>query len=639
MRLRKQLKQRSGVGISKADGSSNRTKNPTSVSGGDEGRDAEVAAFLLEVIGSSNRTKNPTSVSGGDEGRDAELAAFLSEVMQQNDDPVVVAAIQRQMEATQAEKECRNDDDSEASFLTKMKETGVYSAFKSFERNAIRLVACEDNENPCTCIFDDITKSPLFDDNDADDERRAISRMDRNATFDTEDESLEVSIEEAKRRQEAEGRDEAEGREEAEGVEEVLVLDNLSEAKAKAATVVSSLDDAAKAEAEAKEKATAVVSSVTREDDDSSVSVGSVMAGAAAALGLEAAVAAKNSEEASIPPPPPDGNSGSGYVTAMTRCSVDDWIGTKPTIDEVEDDVEPKLHVGKKTHENANRMGAVNAETSEAYEQIPIQLTKFIELASQSVDAIEKAVDTVFDTIEADTKKIDTAFIDQFYERINAPTLESPDDSSANDGNEDSSDDAGQPSCKEVGNVTEDSENADNVTAGPPPMDDGDNNNNKGAAKTKQTLDRDDKKSNEKVRSSSRISTPSAATKGKIVKKEVPPPPFFASDREGKGQKVQPPPFFASDRDDKKQKDVNMKKIERKPMEKDAKMNTWKVEGKSKEILDDANKNKTMENNNGADNEPTKEVGLAIHVEHKSDTPDGLTVALVRVRKVQSIND
>ena len=141
------------------------------------------------------------------------------------------------------------------------------------------------------------------------------------------------------------------------------------------------------------------------------------------------------------------------------------------------------------------------------------------------------------------------------------------------------------------------------------------------------------------MRSSSRISTPSAATKGKIVKKEVPPPPFFASDREGKGQKVQPPPFFASDRDDKKQKDVNMKKIERKPMEKDAKMNTWKVEGKSKEILDDANKNKTMENNNGADNEPTKEVGLAIHVEHKSDTPDGLTVALVRVRKVQSIND
>ena len=564
MRLRKLLKQRSGVGISKAEGSSDRTKNPTSVSGGDEGRDAEVAAFLLEVIGSSNRTKNPTSVSGGDEGRDAELAAFLSEVMQQNDDPVVVAAIQRQMEATQAEKESRNDDTLESTFLAMMKAAGAYSAFKSVERSAIRLVASEDNENACACIFDDITKSPLFDDNDADDERSALSRTDRNATFDTEVERMKIGLEEAKRRQETEGR------EEAEGVEEVLVLDNLSnygkvchttntnrnnqtdpkaveitefhklsktqddmdleqrsskraaeilqanqtqtnckfpstsnqaetkddaakgEAKAKAAAVVSSLDDVAKAEA--KEKATAVVSSVTREDDDSRVSVGSVMAGAAAALGLEAAVAAKksedaSSEDASIPPPPPDGSSGNGDVTAMTgnsraRCSVDDWIGTKPTIVEVEEDVEPKLYEDKKTHENANRMGTVNAETSEEYKQIPIQLTKFIEVAAQSVDAIEKAVDTVFDTIAADTM-IDTACIDQFYERINAPTLELPDDSSANDGQE----------------------------------------------------------------------------------------------------------------------------------------------------------NMTMENNSGADNEPTKEVGLAIHVENKSDTPDGLTVALVRVRKVQSIDD
>lgn len=62
--------------------------------------------------GSSNRTKNPTSVSGGDEGRDAELAAFLLEVMQRNDNTVVVAAIQRQIMAMQAEKESRNDDDN-----------------------------------------------------------------------------------------------------------------------------------------------------------------------------------------------------------------------------------------------------------------------------------------------------------------------------------------------------------------------------------------------------------------------------------------------------------------------------------------------------------------------------------------------
>ena len=38
-------------------------------------------------------------------------------------------------------------------------------------------------------------------------------------------------------------------------------------------------------------------------------------------------------------------------------------------------------------------MGTVGAETSEAYEQIPIQLAKFIELASQSVDAIDTAVE------------------------------------------------------------------------------------------------------------------------------------------------------------------------------------------------------------------------------------------------------
>ena len=55
--------------------------------------------------------------------------------------------------------------------------------------------------------------------------------------------------------------------------------------------------------------------------------------------------------------------------------------------------------------------------------------------------------------------------------------------------------------------------------------------------------------------------------------------------------------------------------------------------------LDDADKNKSMEHNVDADNEPTKEVGLAIHVEHNSDTPDGLTVACVRVRKVNSIDD
>ena len=125
------------------------------------------------------------------------------------------------------------------------------------------------------------------------------------------------------------------------------------------------------------------------------------------------------------------------------------------------DDVELKPHEVKKNNENVDvpdqpsseedEWGTINADTSVAYEQMPIQLTKFIELASQSVDAINKAVDTVFDTIEADTMiaikqavytvfdtieadtMIDTTFIDQFNERINAPTLESPDDSFAND--------------------------------------------------------------------------------------------------------------------------------------------------------------------------------------------------------------
>ena len=121
------------------------------------------------------------------------------------------------------------------------------------------------------------------------------------------------------------------------------------------------------------------------------------------------------------------------------RCSIDDCNGTKPTEDEVEEeDVELKPLEEKKTHENANRVGPVNAETSVAYEQMPIQLTNFIKLTSQSVDAIEKAADSAFATIAADIM-IDDACIDHFNKSINTPTLESPDDSSANDGQENDS--------------------------------------------------------------------------------------------------------------------------------------------------------------------------------------------------------
>ena len=96
MRLRKQ---RSGVGVAP----------PAACY---EPDDSSSIFMNSKANDSSNRSKDPASGSDDDESRDAELASFLMEVMRQSDNPVVVAAIQRQMEAARVEKESRNDDDN-----------------------------------------------------------------------------------------------------------------------------------------------------------------------------------------------------------------------------------------------------------------------------------------------------------------------------------------------------------------------------------------------------------------------------------------------------------------------------------------------------------------------------------------------